>query len=93
MGGLPGGYIDSYRIVRGQSDLPAELRDTAGSPMLSTAYLRAALCSLGPMAMGYRSDNFDLENCRLTWPVFFPTPPGLELRGCRYFALAKRGKR
>ena len=31
IGGLPDGMIDSYRIVRGQSDLPAELRDTSGS--------------------------------------------------------------
>ncbi len=61
--GLPDGTIDSYRIVRGQSDLPAELRDTSGLAHAAYGLFEGGVVLVRPDGyIGYRSNNFDLEN-------------------------------
>jgi hypothetical protein len=63
IGGLPDGTIDSYRVVRGQSDLPAELRDTSGLAHAAYALFEGGVVLVRPDGyVGYRSNNFDLEN-------------------------------
>ena len=63
IGGLPDGTIDSYRIVRGQSDLPAELRDTSGLAHAAYGLFEGGVVLVRPDGyVGYRSNNFDLEN-------------------------------
>jgi 2-polyprenyl-6-methoxyphenol hydroxylase-like FAD-dependent oxidoreductase len=61
--GLPAGTIDSYRVVRGQSDSPAELRDTSGLAHFAYGLIEGGVVLVRPDGyIGYRSDNFDLEN-------------------------------
>ena len=63
VGGLPDGIIDSYRIVRGQSDLPVELRDTSGLAHAAYGLFEGGVVLVRPDGyIGYRSNNFDLEN-------------------------------
>jgi hypothetical protein len=63
IGGLPDGTIDSYRIVRGQSDLPAELRDTSGLAHAAYGLFEGGVVLVRPDGyIGYRSNNFNLEN-------------------------------
>ena len=63
IGGLPDGIIDSYRIVRGQSDLPAELRDTSGLAHAAYGLFEGGVVLVRPDGyIGYRNNNFDLEN-------------------------------
>ena len=65
IGGLPGGTIESYRIVRGQSDLPAELRDTSGLAHAVYGLFEGGIALVRPDGyVGYRSNNFDLENLK-----------------------------
>ncbi|MBA3832112.1 MAG: FAD-dependent monooxygenase [Chthoniobacterales bacterium] len=58
--GLPENTVDSYRITRGRSNLPAELRDLSG-----LAHAAYGLTSGGSVLVrpdgyiGYRSDGFD----------------------------------
>jgi 2-polyprenyl-6-methoxyphenol hydroxylase-like FAD-dependent oxidoreductase len=64
--GLPNGTIDSYRIVRGQSDLPAELRDTSGLAHAAYGLFEGGVALVRPDGyIGYRSNNFDLENLQI----------------------------
>jgi len=63
---LPSGTIDSYRIVRGQSDLPAELRDTSGLAHAAYGLFEGGVALVRPDGyIGYRSNNFDLENLQI----------------------------
>ena len=63
--GLPDGIIDSYRIVRGQSELAAELRDTSGLAHAAYGLIEGGVVLVRPDGyVGYRSNNFDLENLR-----------------------------
>jgi len=65
IGGLPGGTIDSYRIVRGQSDLPAELRDTSGLAHAAYGLFDGGVVIVRPDGyVGYRNNKFDLENLK-----------------------------
>jgi 2-polyprenyl-6-methoxyphenol hydroxylase-like FAD-dependent oxidoreductase len=60
---LSDGTIDSYRIVRGQSDLPAELRDTSGLAHAAYGLFEGGVVLVRPDGyIGYRSDNFNLGN-------------------------------
>ena len=62
IGGLPDGIIASYRIVRGQSDLPAELRDTSGLAHAAYGLFEGGVVLVRPDGyVGYRNNNFDLE--------------------------------
>ena len=63
IGDLSDGAIDSYRIVRGQSDLPAELRDTSGLAHAAYGLFEGGVVLVRPDGyIGYRNNNFDLEN-------------------------------
>jgi 2-polyprenyl-6-methoxyphenol hydroxylase-like FAD-dependent oxidoreductase len=63
IGGLPDGTIDSYRIVRGQSDLPAELRDTSGLAHAAYGLFDGGVVLVRPDGyVGYRDNNFNLGN-------------------------------
>jgi 2-polyprenyl-6-methoxyphenol hydroxylase-like FAD-dependent oxidoreductase len=63
IGGLPDGTIDSYRIVRGQSDLPAELRDTSGLAHAAYGLFDGGVVLVRPDGyIGYRDNNFNLGN-------------------------------
>ena len=65
IGGLPGGTIESYRIVRGQSDLRAELRDTSGLAHAAYGLFEGGVVLVRPDGyVGYRNKNFDLQNLR-----------------------------
>ena len=65
IGGLPDEIIDSYRIVRGQSELPAELRDTSGLAHAAYGLFEGGVVLVRPDGyVGYRNNNFDLENLR-----------------------------
>ena len=83
IGGLPGGTIDSYRIVRGQSDLPAELRDTSGLAHAAYGLFEGGVVLVRPDGyIGYRSKNFNLENLQTYLARIFahtprPGAPGL----------------
>ncbi len=63
IGVLAGGTIDSYRIVRGQSDQPAELRDSSGLAHAAYGLFEGGVVLVRPDGyVGFRSNNFDLEN-------------------------------
>ncbi len=63
IGGLVDGTLDSYRIVRGQSDPGAELRDTSGLAHAAYGLIEGGVVLVRPDGyIGYRSDNFNLEN-------------------------------
>ncbi len=63
IGGLPAGTIDSYRIVRGQSDLPAELRDTSGLAHDVYGLIEGGVVLVRPDGyIAYRSHNFKPES-------------------------------
>ena len=50
-------------IVRGQSDLPAELRDTSGLAHAAYGLFEGGVVLVRPDGyIGYRNNNFDLEN-------------------------------
>lgn len=63
IGRLPEGTIDSYRIVRGQSGLPAELCDISGLAHAAYGLIEGGVVLVRPDGyVGYRSENFNLEN-------------------------------
>ena len=63
IGDLTDGAIDNYRIVRGQSDLPAELLDTSGLAHAAYGLFEGGVVLVRPDGyIGYRSDNFSLGN-------------------------------
>jgi 2-polyprenyl-6-methoxyphenol hydroxylase-like FAD-dependent oxidoreductase len=57
---LPEGTLDSYRIVRGSSNLPAELRDLSGLAHAAYGLMEGGVVLVRPDGyIGYRSDTFD----------------------------------
>ena len=57
--GLPEGALDTYRIGRGQSDLPAELRDISGLAHAAYGLPNGGVALVRPDGyLGYRSDDF-----------------------------------
>lgn len=60
LSGLPDGGLDSYRIARGASDLPAELRDLSGLAHAAYGLMEGGVVLVRPDGyIGYRSDSFD----------------------------------
>lgn len=59
--GLPDGAVDSFRIARGQTGLPAKLRDTSGLAHTIYGLLEGGVVLVRPDGyVGYRSPNFHL---------------------------------
>jgi len=57
--GLPEGTLDTYRIGRGWSDLPAELRDISGLAHAAYGLPNGGVALVRPDGyLGYRSDDF-----------------------------------
>ncbi|MEO5717568.1 MAG: hypothetical protein ABIR29_03240, partial [Chthoniobacterales bacterium] len=57
---LPSGMIDTYRISRGASDLPAELRDLSGLAHAAYGLMEGGVVLVRPDGyLGYRNDSFD----------------------------------
>jgi 2-polyprenyl-6-methoxyphenol hydroxylase-like FAD-dependent oxidoreductase len=79
IGDLSDGTIDSYRIVRGQSDLPAELRDSSGLAHAAYGLFGGGIVLVRPDGyIGYRSDNFNLENLQTYVARIFAHTPRSE---------------
>jgi 2-polyprenyl-6-methoxyphenol hydroxylase-like FAD-dependent oxidoreductase len=78
IGGLPDGTVDICRIVRGQSNLRTELRDTSGLAHAAYGLFEGGIVLVRPDGyIGYRSDNFNLENLQTYLARIFaytPTP-------------------
>jgi hypothetical protein len=60
IGDLPSDLIDSYRIIRGEGNAAAELRDVSGLAHSAYGLFDGGLVLVRPDGyVGYRSDNFD----------------------------------
>jgi hypothetical protein len=58
--GLPDRALDIYRVMRGRSDLPAELRDISGLAHAAYGLPNGGVALVRPDGyLGYRSDDFD----------------------------------
>jgi 2-polyprenyl-6-methoxyphenol hydroxylase-like FAD-dependent oxidoreductase len=76
IGDLSDGTIDSYRIVRGQSDLRAELRDTSGLAHAAYGLFNGGVVLVRPDGyIGYRCNNFNLENLQTYLARIFASRP------------------
>ena len=75
-GGLPEGTIDSYRIGRGLTNEPAELRDVSGLAHSAYGLFDGGMVVVRPDGyIGYRSDDFDPLKLRAYFARLFTLVP------------------
>lgn len=69
---LPEAMLDRYRIVRGSSNLPAELRDLSGLAHAAYGMMESGVVLVRPDGyIGYRSDSFDPVTLRAYFERIF----------------------
>ncbi len=73
--GLPEGMIDTYRIARGWSDAPSEMRDLSGLAHAAYGFRKGGIALVRPDGyLGFRSDDFSPETLRNYLGRIYPLP-------------------